>query len=81
MALRLGDIMEELSQHDYYTHDGQDAVPAWVRAHFILEQQMVQQRAGEGSVPQTAVRAGVDDKVLQSLRSMYQHAGHFHGLM
>jgi hypothetical protein len=58
MALRLGDIMEELSQHDYYTHDGQDAVPAWVRAHYILDQQMIQQRAGEGSTPQSAVRAG-----------------------
>ena len=57
MALRLGDIMEELSQHDYYTHDGQDAVPAWVRAHYILDQQMIQQRAGEGGTPQSAVRA------------------------
>ena len=56
MALRLGDIMEELSQHDYYTHDGQDAVPAWVRAHYILDQQMIQQRAGEGGTLQSAVR-------------------------
>jgi hypothetical protein len=86
MALRLGDIMEELSQHDYYTHDGQDAVPAWVRAHYILDQQMIQQRAGEGGTLQSAVRAypavsGPQEFVavrhmvmLRSWRRLWQHA-------
>lgn len=47
MALRMGEIMEELERHDYYAGDGQDLVPSWVRAHFILEQELAQQRAGE----------------------------------
>lgn len=47
MAVRLGEIMEELERHDYYAGDGQDRVPSWIRAHFILEAELEQQRAGE----------------------------------
>ena len=39
MAVRLGEIMEELEQQDHAAGDELNPVPSWIRAHFVLEQE------------------------------------------
>ena len=52
MCLRLGEIMNDLEEHDWYNKlDGQDRTPSWVRAHFVLETELVRSRASRASLP------------------------------
>lgn len=46
ICMRLGESMNDIEQHDYYSNDGQDAVPSWIRAHFILEGELEYERSG-----------------------------------
>lgn len=83
ICMRLGDVMNDIEQHDYYnSDDGQDSVPSWIRAHFILESELEQERSGllptdrvhlEQEVEETkeveSLLPGVDDSFLQ-LNSM-----------
>ena len=39
MAVRLGEIMEELEQQDHAAGDELNPVPSWIRAQFVLEQE------------------------------------------
>ncbi len=52
MCLRLGEIMNDLEEHDWYNKlDGQDRTPSWVRAHFVLETELARSRASRPSLP------------------------------
>lgn len=45
--MRLGEVMNDIEQHDYYnSDDGQDTVPSWIRAHFLLEDELEYERSG-----------------------------------
>ena len=37
MAIRLGEIMEELETKDHFAGDEENPIPSWIRAHFVLE--------------------------------------------
>lgn len=78
ICMRLGDVMNEIEQHDYYNSDDQDVVPSWIRAHFILESELEQERSGfvppnrletkqEAKKPEKeeSLLPGVDDSFLQ----------------
>ena len=64
MAVRLGEIMEELEQQDHAAGDELNPVPSWIRAHFVLEQEFEQINARQQELE--AAMSDADNQRMQA---------------
>ena len=76
MAVRLGEIMEELEQQDHAAGDELNPVPSWIRAHFVLEQEFEQINARQQELE--AAMSDADNQRMQ-VRSVLRQPGRFAG--
>ena len=73
MAVRLGEIMEELEQQDHAAGDELNPVPSWIRAHFVLEQEFEQINARQQELE--AAMSDADNQRMQARSGCDQRIG------